>query len=81
MSAALDAEIATWIGQGYRIESQTGTITVMVAGKRCNHILHLLLSVVTFGLWIPVWICVAAFGGEKRVLISEDADGVFWKHA
>lgn len=81
MTAALDAEIASWISQGYRIESQVGAITVMVAGKRPNHILHLLLSVITLGLWIPVWICVAAFGGEKRVMISEDADGTFWKRA
>lgn len=21
----------------------------------CNHVLHLLLSLVTFGLWLPVW--------------------------
>ena len=27
--------------------------------KKTNHILHLLLSVCTFGLWIPVWIVVS----------------------
>lgn len=28
---------------------------------RVNHILHLLLSVITMGLWIPVWILIAIF--------------------
>lgn len=27
--------------------------------KKTNHVLHLLLSVCTFGLWIPVWILIA----------------------
>ncbi len=39
-----------------------------------NHILHLLLSIVTAGMWIPVWILIAlskvtfSFGGAKREL-------------
>ena len=41
----------------------------------------LLLSLVTVGLWIPVWVCIGAFGGEKRIMLSEDADGVFWRRA
>ena len=24
-----------------------------------NHILHLLLSIVTFGLWLPIWLLVS----------------------
>ena len=27
--------------------------------KKTNHVLHLLLSLVTVGFWIPVWILVA----------------------
>jgi hypothetical protein len=30
---------------------------------RTNHVLHLLLSLVTFGLWIPVWIIIAIAHG------------------
>lgn len=30
-----------------------------------NHILHLLLSVVTMGFWIPVWLIVASASGGK----------------
>ena len=27
--------------------------------RRVNHILHLLLSLVTFGLWLPVWLLLS----------------------
>jgi hypothetical protein len=32
-----------------------------------QHILHLLLSVFTAGLWIPVWIIRAVQGNKRRV--------------
>ena len=32
---------------------------VMVRRKGTNHVLHLLLSLVTLGLWIPVWILLS----------------------
>ena len=77
----LDAQIASFTGQGYRIESNTGGLVTMVSGKKTNHILHLLLSVVTLGLWLPVWLIVAAFGGERRVMLTtDDAGQVSWKH-
>jgi hypothetical protein len=28
-------------------------------GKPVNHVLHAVLSVLTFGLWLPVWLIVA----------------------
>lgn len=27
--------------------------------KRVNHVLHLILSILTLGLWVPVWIIIA----------------------
>jgi hypothetical protein len=30
----------------------------------CNHILHLLLSIVTCGLWLPIWL-LAAISSSK----------------
>jgi hypothetical protein len=35
------------------------SVVVVQQRQGTNHILHLLLSVVTFGLWIPVWVIVA----------------------
>ncbi len=39
---------------------------VMVRRKGTNHILHLLLSIITFGFWIIVWILVALKIGSWR---------------
>ena len=39
---------------------------VMVRRKGTSHLLHLVLSVFTFGLWIIVWILVSVkFGGWR----------------
>lgn len=39
---------------------------VVVFRKGTNHILHLLLSLLTFGLWIIIWIGVSVkFGGWR----------------
>lgn len=41
----------------------------MVAAKdpyETNHILHLLLTVFTFGLWSPVWLVIACRNSNER---------------
>jgi hypothetical protein len=68
-----DQRVADLLVRGYHIEIQTREVTQMVKGHRPNHVLHLLLSVVTFGLWLPVWIGVAAFGGGRREIVSRTA--------
>lgn len=35
-----------------------------------SHVLHLLLSVITVGLWIPVWILVAMSNGSQGVCLT-----------
>lgn len=42
-----------------RVNYAAPTMYQPIRKKPTNHILHLLLSVFTFGLWIPVWIIVA----------------------
>ena len=39
---------------------------VVIFRKGTNHILHLLLAVITFGLWIPVWMIISMMGGKWR---------------
>lgn len=67
---AFDQQLASHLSKGWAIESRTDYTAVLVKGKRVNHILHLLLSLVTVGFWIPVWIFVAVTGGEKRKHIA-----------
>lgn len=62
--------VAMEVARGWRVESQTDTMAVVVRGKKPNHILHLLLTVFTLGLWLPVWLIVAMVSGEKRKTLS-----------
>ncbi len=61
--------------RGARIENQSAFQAIIVEGRPINHILHLLLSIFTLGLWLLIWIVLAIFGGEKRSLVRIDKDG------
>jgi len=58
-----------------RVEAVTPYSAVVVSGQPVNHVLHLLASVFLCGLWIPVWILLAATGGEKRHVLTVDPYG------
>ncbi len=68
----LSQELAS--GQG-RIESAAPYAATVITGQKVNHILHLLISVLLCGLWLPVWFIVSLTGGEKRQVLSVDACG------
>jgi hypothetical protein len=72
---ALGRAIHTQVAQGARVESQGDYQAVLVRGHRPNNMLHLFLTIVTFGLWLFVWLGLAAFGGEKRTSTSVDEWG------
>lgn len=71
----LSNAVAAEVGRGARVEAQSYYQAVVVRGKRPNHVLHLLLSVVTVGLWLPVWIILAVVKHEKRTVIRVDQHG------
>ena len=71
----LDAEVAEWIREGWRVESRSDFQCVMVSGKPVNHLLHLVLSIVTVGLWLFVWLVLVLTGGEDRELLQVNAFG------
>jgi hypothetical protein len=73
--AALSHTVAESFRHGWRVESQMDFQAVLVSGKPINHVLHLLLTLVTFGLWAIVWILLAITGGEKRCVVSIDPYG------
>lgn len=35
--------------------------------REANHTLHLILTLFTCGLWLPVWVCVAVYGRRTTV--------------
>ena len=64
------------VSNGSRIELQDNFSAVLVSGKTPNHILHLLLSVVTFGFWILVWIFLIFTVKIRTYLCKIDEFGV-----
>jgi hypothetical protein len=73
--ALLDSALARAGGRGWRIEHRSDFQAMIAKGHRVNHILHLILSIITFGLWLIVWILMGVFGGEKRAMVTVDEYG------
>lgn len=72
---ALNAYVTNLAGQGWRVVSQSATNAQLVKGKPTNHVLHLILTIVTLGLWAVVWILTAIFAGEKTRFVTVDEQG------
>ena len=75
MNERLAAAVNDWVRIGWRVETYGPDQVVMVRGRRPNHVLHLLLSIVTLGLWLPVWAILALTQGEKRQVLTAMPDG------
>jgi len=64
------------VANGYRVELQDDFSAVLISGKGPNHILHLLLSIITFGFWILIWVLLAITSKEQRSLYKINDYGV-----
>lgn len=73
--ALLARQLSSMVTSGWRIESQSDYQAVTVAGKPVNHVLHLILSIVTVGLWLFIWLILSLAGGERRQLVTVDEFG------
>lgn len=71
----LEAYISNCVAHGWRVESQAEFSATLAKGNRTNHILHLILTIITLGVWAIVWILVALLGGEKRMAVRIDENG------
>ena len=64
----LQRELASRTAAGWRVELLTPTsATVVLYPPRSNHALHFVLSVLTCGLWLPVWLLIAIIEGSRGV--------------
>ena len=57
------------------MDSRTGDTAIVTHGKPVNHILHLLLTIFTAGLWLFVWLAISTFGGERKYALDRMPDG------
>jgi len=72
----LDQEVAKWTKLGYAVENRSTTQVVMAKGKRPNHLLHLILTILTVGLWgLFDWLPLSIFKREHRRVITVDGQG------
>lgn len=74
-AVALDQELMADVARGARVEARMPTWAIIVTGKPVNHVLHLLVTVLLCGLWLPVWIIMAVNSGEKRTTLTVDETG------
>jgi hypothetical protein len=67
----LSSKVQAAVAQGWAVESRSEHQVVMVKGGRPNHILHLLLTLLTGGLWgIFVWLPLAIFMKRQRMVLN-----------
>lgn len=69
--------LAVEANSGWKVESQTEYTAVLYYGKggKINHILHLLLSLITFGIWLIVWIIIGLSNQRKTKVVAIDESG------
>ncbi len=73
---ALDSRIARELAGGGNLESQSGYTAVLIKGKKVNHILHLILSVLTAGFWLIVWAILVITNKRQRIVLHVNDDAV-----
>jgi hypothetical protein len=74
--AALAQAVSREVAAGsWRVESQSDYQAVLAKGGNVNHTLHLILSLVTCGLWLLVWPVVYLLNQRKTLVLSVDEYG------
>jgi hypothetical protein len=71
----LTSFLARQTHKGWRLQFRADYEAQLIKGKPTNHVLHLILSIITFGFWIPVWIGVAIFSGQSEWFVTVDEFG------
>jgi hypothetical protein len=74
-AALLSQTVATQVAAGWRVESQGPISAILVTGTPVNHVLQLLLTVFTCGLWAPIWLLLALTSRERRAQVAVDDFG------
>lgn len=69
ITRSYEQQIQDLYRKGYTVQLDTPTFTVM-APRKPNHAVHAILSLLTAGLWLFVWLFIAATAG-KTVTIQK----------
>jgi hypothetical protein len=71
----LTQAIGAHVVVGWAVETQTDTMAVLKSGSKPNHVLHLLLTLATCGLWAIVWLPLGLTQKERRLTLTLNPDG------
>lgn len=72
--AALARAVTMEVQRGWHVQAQTDYQAILhQPGTKVNHILHLILTLITLGFWAIVWIILAiTHKREKRLVLDVD---------
>ena len=73
--AILQQKIIQHVGLGYKVETQTDFQVVLSHGGKVNHIMHFILSILTAGFWLIIWLLLAMFSRRKFMTLYVDEFG------
>jgi len=73
LAAAVQRQVAGF--DGWRVESQTDYQAVLVKGRTPTHVLHLFLTILTLGFWIPVWMFITFMQRRQVLVVTVDRFG------
>ena len=69
----LQREIAKLVAKGYQVQSSSATQAVLSKKKKIRLITHILIAVITFGIWllVPLWQMINRKQNMLTVLVDE----------
>lgn len=77
--AMLGAAVSSYVRMGGEVEYQDDWRAIVAFQHKPNHVLHGVLSLLTLGLWLPVWALVAIGNKRNRYeLIVDEYGQVRW---
>ncbi len=77
---AVLAEAVAWeVRRGAKVINSASRLVTLEYGAPPNHLLHLLLTVFTCGLWAPIWLLLGIMNhAERRNLTVDDMGQLWW---
>jgi hypothetical protein len=71
----LDRRLLAAVSQGGEITSRSDFSAVLRYGQPVNHVLHLILSVLTLGIWLFIWLLLVLTNKRRVVFVAVDEFG------
>ena len=73
--SALDVQVDRLKGRGWRVEQRGEGWALMQKGEKIPHGRHILMTVITLGIWGIIYGLHLIFGGQKTVRLEETRKG------